>query len=360
MTPSASPISRSSSRDNPAPVLVNRMSDKIALVGCGAIAESYHLPALARVLSPAGRLVLVDSSEDRLQAMRREFGAAEVVRSHRDVLGRVAGAILAVPQQLHHAFALEFLEAGAHVLSEKPLARTAEEADELLAAVQTTGHTLSVNNSRRLFPSMRKVAELLREGSLGEPVAFEFVLGEVFDWPAATNSYFGAEAGGRGVFLDIGAHVIDLVCWWLGGEVDIDAYEDDAHGGTEGVARLTFTSGECRGEVRLSWLSRLRNHYRITCEHGSIRGGVYDLDRLWIRDAKGRESMVRPGGPGQDRDALAERMLANFVGVVEGREEPLIPAEEVAESIRVIDRCYRQRERMELPWLRPDEEFLNA
>lgn len=333
---------------------------RIAVVGCGAIAESYHLPALAEILSPDERVVLVDPRRDRLEELGRRFGAAETAHGHAEILGRVDGAILAVPAHLHHELALEFLDRDTHVLCEKPLARTSTEVDELLAAAEESGGTLSVNNNRRLFPSMQKVAELVRSEAFGRPVEVEFVLGEVFDWPAAGNSYFGPDADGRGVLLDIGAHVIDLLCWWLGGEVEVESYADDAQGGTEAVADLSFTAGDCRGRVRLSWLSRLNNRYRIGCKRGSIEGGVYDLDRVRTRDARERETTLRIPDAERDRAALAERMLRNFVAVVDGLEEPLIPAGEVAGSIRVIDRCYRNRRRMDLPWLRPDEEFLRV
>lgn len=332
----------------------------IALVGCGAIAEAYHLPALAASMSTTERLILVDPNEERLSQMAGRFGALDTARNHEEILGDVGGAILAVPHHLHHQLALDFLEAGTHVLCEKPLATTTAEVDELLATADRACRTLCVNNNRRLFPSMRRVAEIIGGQELGEPLELGFTLGEVFEWPAVQGAYFGATADQKGVLLDIGAHVVDLICWWLQAPLKVESYADDSWGGTEAVAHLSFTAGRCEGRVRLSWLSRLDNGFRVRCERGLVGGGVYDLDRLWIEDLAGRRKNVRIRGEAADRARLAERMLRNFAGVVDGEVDPLIPAADVAESIRVIDTCYRSRRRLELPWLRPDEDFLRA
>lgn len=335
-------------------------SAPIALVGCGAIAEAYHLPALSGVLSTEDRLILVDPNEDRLSRMAERFGALRTSRRHEEVCGDVGGAILAVPHHLHHQLALDFLRSGAHVLCEKPLATTAAEVDELLDAAHRADRILSVNNNRRLFPSMREVARLLHSGELGVPLELHFTIGEIFEWPAVEGAYFGPAANQRGVLLDIGAHVVDLVCWWLGRPLEVVSYEDDSLGGTEAVAELAFEAGECRGRVSLSWLSRLDNGYRVRCEEGVVGGGVYDLDRIWVEDAAGHRKDVQVKAHSRDRAGLAEDMLRNFVGVVDRSENPLVPAHEVAESIRVIDACYRTRERFDMPWLQPDQDFLRA
>lgn len=335
-------------------------SAPIALVGCGAIAEAYHLPALSEILSTEDRVILVDPNEGRLSSMSQRFGALRTVTRHEEICGDVAGAILAVPHHLHHRLALDFLGARAHVLCEKPLATTAAEVDELLDAARRAGRALCVNNNRRLFPSMREVARILHSGELGTPLELHFTIGEIFEWPAVQGAYFGPAANERGVLLDIGAHVVDLVCWWLGRPLEVDSYQDDAQGGTEAVAELTFKAGECRGRITLSWLSRLDNGYRVRCEKGVVGGGVYDLDRIWIEDAAGRRKDVQIKGKAGDRARLAEDMIRNFVAVVDGSEEPLIPADDVATSIRVIDSCYRTRRRFDMPWIQPDQDFLRA
>jgi predicted dehydrogenase/nucleoside-diphosphate-sugar epimerase len=323
---------------------------RIAVVGCGAIAEAFHVPALARHESIRSELVLVDPDLPRARDLARRFGAGGACADIREVLDRIDGAIVAVPPRLHHPIGLACIRAGVHVLCEKPLAETPEAARELVDVADREGVALAVNQTRRLFPSFLKVRELLRSGAIGRPERIEYQMGEPFDWPAATASYFGAAGSKKGVLLDTGAHILDLVCWWLGEKPELSDYRDDSSGGTEAVAQISLRTRECEARVRLSWLSKLANRYRIEGEAGSIEGGAYEWSSLTLRDAAGRGRKLRVGERGLGFDDLANRLIDNFLDVVRGLAEPLVPGAEVLSSIELIEACYQQRSRFDLPW----------
>lgn len=323
-------------------------SPKIALVGCGAIADFFHLPALSRRPDLINQLILVDRNLDRARELREQLGAADAVADHRDIVEHVDGAIVATPHHLHHPITMDFVRAGAHVLSEKPLAETAAEVDEIVEAADEAGVQVAVNHTRRLFSSVQEVKRLIASGELGEVTEIDYELGEPFEWPAATDSYFGTKAGGRGVLFDTGAHIVDLVCWWMGGEPEIVEYLDDARGGTEAVAELTLRRGATTSRIRLSWLSKLRNEYRVVGSRGSVAGGVYE----W--------SSYRAIGPDGTRkirtdrartfDDFSDMLLSNFTDVIAGRDAPIVSAADARTSIVVIDACYRRRKPFEEPW----------
>jgi predicted dehydrogenase len=261
----------------------------------------------------------------------------------------VKGAIIATPHHLHTPLTLEFVEQGIHVLSEKPLSGTAAEVDQVVAAAAANRVHVLVNQTRRLYASNQEVKRRIATGAIGDLREIDYVLGEPFGWPAETNTYFGVAAGGRGVLFDTGAHIVDLVCWWLGGEPEIVGYEDDSRGGTEAVAEVRLRLGEATARIRLSWLSKLRNTYRITGTRGSIEGRVYESSSFTARDSSGKATRVKADGT-REWSYFATRLLDNFVGVVEGREQPIVSAADVRPAISVIDTCYQRRSTMDEPW----------
>lgn len=322
----------------------------LAVVGCGAIAEGFHLPALTRSPGVRDRLILVDRDTGRAGAMARKFGVQRFAADFREVLDDVQGVVLAVPPKLHFPIAEACIARKVHVLCEKPLTETSSEVDRLVAQAAAAGVSIAVNNTRRLFPSAIRVKAMLAGGELGRVARIEFWHGEKFDWPAASDAYFGPKAGGRGVVADTGAHVLDLVCWWLGGKPELTGYADDSYGGTEAVADITGTLGETGVHVRLSWLSRLENVYRIVAERGTIEGGIYESRSFSVTDVAGRRRTVQAArGAGSYAD-LANALIDNFIAVVQGHATPLVTGADVVPSIHLIDECYARRSRFVMPW----------
>jgi predicted dehydrogenase len=330
---------------------VSQTTPSLALIGCGAIADSFHLPALARHPLILAKLVLVDPALDRARALASKHGAGATAAQLGDVLDRIQGAIVAVPPRHHRAVALACLERGVHVLCEKPLCERADEARELVDAAKASGVALAVNHTRRLFPSHREVRERIAAGELGELRRVEYLHGEPFDWPAASDSYFGVRSGGKGVLLDTGAHIVDLVCWWLGERPRLTRYRDDSYGGTEAVAELQLERGDCTARIRVSWLSKLANAYRVEGTRGSIAGSSYEWASYTLRLGGGGPKKVRARQRVRGFQDLSAALIDNFIEVVRGDAAPLVSGSDILASIETIEACYANRTRFEQPWL---------
>ena len=322
----------------------------VAIIGCGAIARSLHLPALARYWGVLERVVLVDPDKQTLHQLAGQYGITRVATDYRDVMREVDGAVVAAPHNLHHSITLTCVRNGVHVLCEKPLANSRAEVQDIIDEAARVGVSVSVNNIRRLFPSFNKVGQLIREGAIGEPRYLEFYEGEEFDWPSASGSFFGTRSGGKGVLLDKGAHVVDLVCWWLGGKPTLIAYEDDTLGGSEAVAKLSFLYGSCRGDVHLSWLSRLRNSFRIRGEAGSIEGTIFDWRSITLMSETGGRVKIRTNSEFRTFSDLGKAVVSNFLDVITKGAQPSVSPEDVADSIALIEECYAKRSRCQMPW----------
>lgn len=332
----------------------------IAIIGCGAIAESFYLPAILRNEYVLKNVILVDSDETRLQQISEKYNIQNYKTNYQELLGRVKGVIIAVPHYLHYKISMDFLKHGAHVLCEKPLAETSKEATEMVEQSKVSNVTISVNNTRRLFPAYGKIKELIERGSIGSLISIKYINGYLFQWPTTSGFYFNYKKGPpKGVLLDQGAHVLDVICWWMGNKPDVIYAQNDSFGGSEGVAIVALKSGSCTIEVNLSWLSRLQNTYTIVGEEGTIEGGIEDWNNFKLKYKNGKSKKIKIKCKEKDYCDFADKLVNNFIDVVSNKTKPLIPAMEIIPSIKLIEECYEVTTKISTPWY-DDLEVLNG
>ena len=321
---------------------------RIALVGCGAIAEIYHLPALAKFPSVMERLVLVDPNEARLKQMAEKFGVRETATDYRKLLGGVDGAILAVPHHLHRSITLAFLSHQVPVLCEKPLAESVADAKEMIEEARKQGVALAVNHVRRMFPSYIKIKELISTGAIGKLKSLDYVDGIVFRWPTSSGFYFQKDRP-MGVLFDRGVHSVDAVCWWLGGKPELKSFETDSFGGVEGNVIVKAGYDGCEVRLALSWLNKLQNVYKIIGETGTIEGVFNDWETVTItRD--GKKEIIKLEAKVKDYMEFGTDLIGNFIDVTRGEADPLVPASDVLDSLELIEDCYRHPSPLAMPW----------
>lgn len=335
-------------------------SPTIAIIGCGAITETFYLPAILKNKHVSNKLILVDSNEARLKQLSDKYNIQNVKTSYQDILGKVDGVIIAVPHHLHYKMSMDFLKHGAHVLCEKPLAVSFKEATEMVEQSVASNVTLSVNNTRRLFPSYRKIKDLIQNGSIGNLISIEYSNGFLFQWPTASGFYFNYKEGPpKGVLLDQGAHVLDLICWWMGNKPDVINSQNDSFGGCEGMAVVALKGGSCTVDVRLSWLSQLQNTFKIVGEEGTIEGGIEDWNYIKVKLRNGKDKIINTKCKEISYVDFGDKLVTNFIDVVRDIGIPLIPAIEVIPSIKLIEECYEVRTKLSTPWY-DDLEALNG
>ncbi len=322
---------------------------KLAVVGCGAIAETFYLPALAAIGLHATNLVLVDQDVRRAGKVGQRYGITNIAGDYRQVMDSVQGAIVAVPHHLHYSIAADLLSKGIHVLCEKPLTENLEQAKKLNTLAKEHNAALGVNMTRRLMSSSRKVKELLGSGALGKLRSLMYYDGAEFNWPTASGFYFDYHLSRKGVLLDIGAHVLDLVCWWLGAKPSVVMSENDSFGGCEAVSSLQLVHDGCTIDVRLSRLAKLPNRYVITGDEGTIEGMVYRGNMIALTTEKVSQSLSL-GQPSEGMSDYGRTLVENFIDVVAGKTHPIIGGEEVLNSIALVEEAYAKARRFSMPW----------
>ena len=143
----------------------------IGLIGCGSIALSAHIPALRRLTSVARLVTICDVRADVAEQTARQLGSGWTTDFHQLLADpQIDVVIITTPEFLHAEQTIAALEAGKHVLCEKPMAATLGEADAMLAASRKANVRFMVAHSRRFTARYQAIREILDAGSIGVPV----------------------------------------------------------------------------------------------------------------------------------------------------------------------------------------------
>jgi predicted dehydrogenase len=310
----------------------------LALIGCGRIAES-HLEAIAQ--NPACRLVsVVDVREEAAQKAAEKFGAEACV-DYRSVLrrDRLDAVIICTPPATHAEIALFFLEHNVHVLCEKPLAVSVEDATRMVKKAEQKGAVLMMASKFRYTEDVIAAKRLIASGALGEVALFENVFSGKVDMSGRWNS--NKALSGGGVLIDNGCHSVDIARYLLGPIVEVQALEGKRVQPieVEDSAVICFrTASEVMGTIDLSWsLHKERESFLDVygtkgVAHVGWKSSKYKLyaDGAWI-----------PLGTGYDKQRAFAAQLENFAGAVAREEAPRITCQEALESVKVIQAAYR-------------------
>lgn len=180
-----------------------------AFVGFGAGGRIYNAPILASVPGFSVNKILT-SSPQNIAAAKEDFPEAEIVSDYQNILNdsEIELVIIVLPNHLHFSFAKKALEAGKHVLLEKPFCVTTSEADELIAIAEAKQRVLTVNHNRRWDSDFRTVKKIVENGILGEITECEIHF-DRFRPEIKPGWKENPENPGSGILYDLGSHLID-------------------------------------------------------------------------------------------------------------------------------------------------------
>lgn len=190
----------------------------IALIGCGRIGLT-HLEAIEDLKSREGGLRLIataDPEGDRAEQCARQYDAQFHYKDHREVLANpsVDAVVLALPNYLHAAVTIEAADAGKHIMVEKPMANTAEEADRMVASADRAKVKLMVAQSRRYIKALYTGWEMI--DSIGKPLSAVYLS---LMWRFEPSSWWMTkEMSGHLVYSSLGSHTFDYMLWLFKGK----------------------------------------------------------------------------------------------------------------------------------------------
>jgi predicted dehydrogenase len=181
----------------------------IAIIGCGGITLQNHLPGLA--LCPQTRVVaLCDSDSATLQRASQQCGVTACYTDYHELLKRddVTAAIIATPNVVHAPIALAAIQAGKHVLCEKPLAMNSGEALEMFRAAEAARVRHMTAFTYRFVPAFRYLSHLVKSGAIGQP--YHLRVQRFQDWGQRNLGWRQvARLAGSGELGDMLSHRLD-------------------------------------------------------------------------------------------------------------------------------------------------------
>ncbi len=192
---------------------------------------TYGKVARLQAKSMAGlagvKLVAVQGRDaGKREAFARDFGLLPCESIADMARAGAEAVIVSSPHPLHREQAIEALEAGMHVLVEKPMALTTEDCDAMMETALRSGRSLGVISQRRWFPAVRRVKEAVAAGKLGDTVLADVVM---FGWRDEayyrSDPWRGSWSGeGGGVLVNQAPHQLDILLWLMGPVAEVKSY----------------------------------------------------------------------------------------------------------------------------------------
>ncbi len=329
---------------------------RLAIIGCGAVAEFCHLPG-AKLAPEIEIAALVDRNLARAQHLGEKFGVDSCMNDYHELPDDVSGVIVGLPHHLHAPVTIEFLERGMPVLVEKPMALNLKEAEAMVKASKENKVPLQIGLMNHFCIGAQIVKRAVAENWLGRVRSFTVEWGFVYDWPATSGFFFSKEQAGGGVLIDLGSHVLDLLLWWFG-DVTALEYKDDSLGGVETDCWLSLVlqgpDGPVEGTITMSRLRKLCNKARIVGDRFTIECEIDNpvTVRFWPSSSNDGDPVFGLDStmPRQTLDDAYAEQLRAFAQAIAANCNPVVPGEWALGSVALIDRCYRQRRPLELPW----------
>jgi UDP-N-acetyl-2-amino-2-deoxyglucuronate dehydrogenase len=337
----------------PVPSVIRDRKLRLALIGCGRIAQSHF----AAIQAHAGRIELVgvcDNQPQALQAAVATTGAPGFASLGELLAGCDADIVaLTTPSGLHPRQAIQVAQAGRHVLSEKPMATKWDEGVAMVRACRDAGVKLFVVKQNRLNGTLQLVKRAVDQGRFGR---MAMVSVNVF-WTRPQAYYDASPWRGRwdmdgGAFMNQASHYVDMVDWLVGPVDNVHAYTAtlarDIEAEDTGVMSLRLRSGAL-ASVNVTMLTHKKNFegsITLLGERGTVRvGGVavnkiehWEFETPHEDDAKvasasyGVESVYGPGHP---------LYYDNVINTLRGEAHAEVDGYEGLRSLEVLIAGYR-------------------
>lgn len=321
---------------------------KIGVIGCGSIAKHRHIPEY--MANEHAEIVAVcDIVKDRAKEMADQIGA-KAYTDYKDLLKdeSIEAVSVCTPNALHAPISIDALKAGKHVLCEKPMATSTEEAEAMIVAANEAGRKLMIGHNQRFVPSHQKAKELISKGEAGKIYSFRTAFGhggpEGWSVDGKDSWFFRKEEAFIGAMGDLGVHKTDLMRYILGEEfVEVGAFvetssKENADVDDTAVCVLKTESGTI-GTLAASWsYQKEDNSTVIYGEKAVLRLEEDPVNSLVVQYSTGEVVKYELGGiqTNDDGGQSASGVIDRFVTAVMEDVPTAVPGEEAMKSLQVV------------------------
>lgn len=319
-------------------------SFRVALLGTGGIYKLAHGPAWRQI--PRARVVATcDIIEERADNARQEMGAEVSFTRSEDLLDQdgIDLVDICTPSSNHAELAIRALRAGKHVICEKPMALTPEDATRMIQSAAEARRGLYIGHTRRFDRRWIQVKDQITTGRIGDPMSVR--------WSERCRAAFPKgdwhwDPRNGGILMDVGVHVADLFAWFLDAQ-PTEVYAKTLSIGEEareqgcadfGIVQTGFT-GRKQGMMEISWAHpREYAPFYSTLEIIGTRGKLTLSDRGAMPMTVVKDVIVVPRFSSllsTFPESFVDE-LNHFLDCIEGKASPLITLADARLAVTVI------------------------
>jgi UDP-N-acetylglucosamine 3-dehydrogenase len=322
---------------------------RVGVIGCGSIAQHRHLPEY-KSNKNVEIVAVCDINEERAQAVAEKYGVKAYTNYEELVSSGLVDVVsVCTPNYLHAPISIAALNAGLHVLCEKPMATSKQEAEEMIAAAKESGKKLMIGHNQRFVPSHQKARKLIESGEIGKIYSFRTAFGhggpEGWSVDGKESWFFQKEKAFVGAMGDLGVHKTDLLRYVLGEEItEVGSFvetsaKDFADVDDNAVCILKTESGAI-GTLAASWayVSKEDNSTIIYGEKAILRLEDDPTNSLVVQYANGEVVKYELGKIQSNDDGGQNNthVIEKFVESILQDQEPPVSGEEGMKSLEVI------------------------
>lgn len=198
---------------------------RATIIGAGLIAAKKHIPAFLRQKGRVELVALCDLNHEATKKVANAFGIPKVYTEISEMLLKEKPELVDIctPPRSHAAIAGQAINAGAHVLIEKPMAITVEECDQIICVSKENGVKVCVGHSDLFYPPFLRARELVSQGAIGDFMGMDIFLSTPTDYMTSKDDHWANKLPG-GVIGETGPHAVYMTLAFISPIRDVKAY----------------------------------------------------------------------------------------------------------------------------------------
>jgi predicted dehydrogenase len=323
---------------------------RIGVLGTGVIIRDFHMLCLQN--HPGAKVIAAANLHPgSLKRLAEQFDIPKTYTSF-DQMARdpeIDAVVVGLPNALHAPVTIQMLEAGKHVLCEKPMATSVAEGEQMIAAAQRTGKTLMIAHMWRYDREIRWLHDLVAAGTLGRVFKAKSHAIWLYEGPPPESWFVKPELAAFGALGDMGIHSLDTLRYVLGGPRPVRVF---ASIGTylsqikvdDTASLLIEFEGGVHALVEAGWYhlyaDGLEGYTQVYGTQGYARALPSELHTY----VEGVWSVTHPRMPARKQQCdlpMYQAQMDHFVDCVQAGKEPLTSGPECLWALRILEAAYR-------------------
>jgi predicted dehydrogenase len=311
-------------------------SVRVGIIGTGGISH-LHVQQL-REIKNAQIVAVADPSQENRRQLIEKFNLEQIVEfnHHQDMLETIPmdAVIICSPHTLHYQQVVDSIHHGCHVLIEKPMACSLEEAEQLIDLAKKANKVLQVSYQRHFEPAFLYIREAISSGKIGKLTSITASLYQ--DWKHLTTGTWrqNPSLSGGGMLMDSGSHIVDVLLWTTGLkqlEVESNIEQHQTPVEQDSFTTIRFENNVVAGLNIVGNAPCWHETYVFCGENGAI---FYDNGKIVLRPL-GKEAIV-PELPPQTTNSDK-----SFIDAILGVHEVKVRGEFAKEVVALTERIYK-------------------